>query len=270
MSGIVSVSAATLGFAPGPEAVEMAAAADFHYTGIRWDLDPPDAAEIRRTGAALTRTGVQVLDVEVALLGTGHDPALHARLLEAAFEIGARFLLCVGEGPDRSAIVEQLGRLSDLAAGTTVQLGLEWMPFRSVATLADAWSILSEVGSERVGLVVDALHLARSHGSPREIATRSGELAYLQLCDAPADLPGDLDLVTEARTARALPGEGELPLGELLSASGAVPLSIEVPAQGPPEALVDHARDCRAALGVLHRRSGTEGRDQSPRRESNP
>jgi sugar phosphate isomerase/epimerase len=253
MSGVVSVSAATLGFAPGPKAVELAAAAGFDHTGIRWDLNPPDADETRRTRAALRRTGVQILDVEVALLGTGHDQVLHARLLESATEVEARFLLCVGEGPDRSAIVDQLGRLADLTAGTTVRLGLEWMPFRSVATLEDARSILAEVGSHRAGLVVDALHLARSGGTPSEVALRRNEVLYVQLCDAPAELPDGLDLATEARTARLVLGDGELPLKELLSATGAAPLSIEVPAHGTPEALVDHAQSCRSALRSLIR-----------------
>lgn len=248
MSGVVSVSAATLGFAPGPEAVELAAAAGFDHVGIRWDLDLPDTAEVRRTTAALTRTGVRVLDVEVALLGTGHDPGCQTRLLDAAVEVGASFLLCVGEGPDRGVVVEQLGRLSELAADTGVRIGLEWMPFRSVATLDDARSILAEVGTDRAGLVVDALHLTRSGGTPGDVARCHDEVHYLQICDAPANLPDGLDLVTEARTARSVPGEGDLPLEELIVAVAGVPVSIEVHARGAAGELVDHARRCLLAV----------------------
>ena len=89
---------------------------------------------------------------------------------------------------------------------------------------------LSRLGSEGGGILIDALHVQRcgtDWGSWR--AVDPGLLSYLQLCDAPL-VPaacrrccgrpgcGDRDAVLEARAARLLPGEGELPLSELLAA----------------------------------------------------
>ena len=54
---------------------------------------------------------------------------------------------------------------------------------------------------------------------------------YAQICDAAAVIPSESgDLIREARTGRLLPGEGALPLRELVAAlPAAIPLSIEAP-----------------------------------------
>ena len=69
---------------------------------------------------------------------------------------------------------------------------------------------------------------------PADVATvEPSLLRYAQICDASADRPGPADtarLVAEARTGRLLPGEGVLPLRELVRAlPDALPLAIEAP-----------------------------------------
>ena len=90
-------------------------------------------------------------------------------------------------------------------------------------------------------------------------------LGYLQLCDAPAAPPhgiggagpdaarpagqrGD-DAVLEARTGRLLPGEGELPLAELL---GALPDSLPVSAEAPSLAARRELSPAQFAARVRH------------------
>jgi sugar phosphate isomerase/epimerase len=58
-------------------------------------------------------------------------------------------------------------------------------------------------------------------------------LRYAQICDASADMPGPGDtpaLIREARTGRLLPGDGVLPLADLVAAlpDTAVP-AVEAP-----------------------------------------
>ena len=83
----------------------------------------------------------------------------------------------------------------------------------------------------RVGVLVDALHLARSGGTPAAVAALPPErIAYMQLCDAPAKAPPLEDLAHESRNYRLPPGEGELPLDELFDAlPDDIPISVEVP-----------------------------------------
>jgi hypothetical protein len=58
-------------------------------------------------------------------------------------------------------------------------------------------------------------------------------IRYAQICDAGRDMPGPGDtpaLIREARTGRLLPGEGVLPLAELVAAlPDGVPLAVEAP-----------------------------------------
>ncbi len=86
-------------------------------------------------------------------------------------------------------------------------------------------------------MVVDALHFSRSGGLPAHIGQVDAALfRYAQICDASADMPGPTDtpnLIREARTGRLLPGEGVLPLRELVAALPAgIPLAIEAPVPG--------------------------------------
>ena len=77
-----------------------------------------------------------------------------------------------------------------------------------------------------------------------------------QICDAGPDMPGPGDtpaLIREARTGRLLPGEGVLPLAELVAALPAtLPLAVEAPC-GATAALpaVERARRAYRALAAL-------------------
>jgi sugar phosphate isomerase/epimerase len=63
----------------------------------------------------------------------------------------------------------------------------------------------------------------------------AGRIALLHLCDAappPVGASNEAELRSESRTARRLPGEGVLPLRELLAALPAdLPLSLEAPSR---------------------------------------
>jgi hypothetical protein len=74
------------------------------------------------------------------------------------------------------------------------------------------------------------LHLSRSGGSPADLAAVDPALLpYLQVADAPAAVPVDLaSLVDEARYGRLLPGEGVLPIRDVIEAVPMVPLSFEL------------------------------------------
>src|SRR5262249_58372010 len=64
-------------------------------------------------------------------------------------------------------------------------------------------------------------------------------LGYVRICAAGPDMPGPTDtpaLIREARTGRLLPGEGVLPLAELVAALPPdTPLAIEAPCRATAE-----------------------------------
>jgi sugar phosphate isomerase/epimerase len=113
--------------------------------------------------------------------------------------------------------------------------------------------------SERTNasVLIDALHFSRSGGLPAHVATVDPALLrYAQICDASADMPGPRDtarLIAEARTGRLLPGEGVLPLRELVAALPAgAPLAIEAPCRATAHLpALERAQRAYRALSTL-------------------
>ena len=222
-----------LGLAP-PEFVGVAAGAGFGAVGLRispasageepWPMRPgsPMLAEtVRRCAAAQ----VEVLDVEAIRLGP--EPTDAGPVLEAAAELGARYVITVGEDPDLQRLSDHFAELVRSAKPYGLRPVIEFMAYRSVRSLGDAVAIAAASGGG--GIVIDALHVRRCGVDLGDLAgVDPGLVGYLQLCDAPLAPPADQ--VAEARTGRLLPGQGELPLADLLAAvPGDVPVAAEVP-----------------------------------------
>jgi sugar phosphate isomerase/epimerase len=237
-----------------PEFVAVAAGAGFDAVGLRvapvspgeqaWPVAPgsPMLAEtMRRCGG----TGLFVLDVEAIPLGPGSDLAGCEAVLETAAVLGARYLNVICDDPDTGRFADRLAELVRLARPYRVRPVIEFTAWRPIRTLASAVAIAR--GSDGAGLLLDTLHIQRCGVTAAELAAVDPTLlGYLQLCDAPARPPhgigvpaqmprgqqagaGD-DAVLEARTMRLPPGEGELPLAELLGVlPDGLPVSVEAP-----------------------------------------
>jgi sugar phosphate isomerase/epimerase len=216
--------------------------------GIHYPLRPGSRA-LRETLARVGETGVHVLQVELVVLTRDTDvPALRP-LLEAASELGATRLGANGDDDD-AFVAERLAELADLAAEHGLSVDVEFMPFRRLATLPQAVAIVAEVGRDDVAVMVDALHLARSDGTPADVATVDPErLCVLQLCDAAARAPAPERLAHEAREERLLPGAGELPLQALVEAMPRdALLAVEAPTRdGSAMPATERARAAHAA-----------------------
>jgi sugar phosphate isomerase/epimerase len=93
------------------------------------------------------------------------------------------------------------------------------MPYLPVKNVAEAARLLRDAAQPNAGIIVDALHLARSGGSPADVAAIDPALiAYVQLCDAPRVRPATMERREESLHNRLYPGDGELPLFALMDA----------------------------------------------------
>jgi sugar phosphate isomerase/epimerase len=246
---------------PPPELVTVAAAAGFSAVGLRvspatdgerpWPMSPgsPMLAETALRCAGL---GVTVLDVEAIRLG--RRSVAFTPVLETAAALGARFVNAICEEQDLSRLADEFAGLVEAARPYGVRPVVEFMAYRSVRTLDDATAVVA--GSGGGGILIDALHVQRCGASLEALRELTPALVtYVQLCDAPAAAPADE--VAEARSGRLLPGDGELPLRELLAAlPGRIPVAVEAPQPGAgddPAAFAGRAR--RALQSVLSRQS---------------
>jgi sugar phosphate isomerase/epimerase len=237
-----------------PDALaEVAARAGFASIGIRTIPAVPGGAayplDTVAARAALRRrlrdTGVSVLYIEMIALAPGLRPADHHAALEIGAELGATRLAVSGNDTDRALLADQFATLCDLARPLGISVDLEFMPFRAVATLADALGVVEAADRPNGHVLVDALHVFRSRTPLAEIAaTAARRIGTVQLCDAPAIAPtGAEALATEARTARMLPGQGGLDLRALIAAlPDGIPLGLEIPLAGQFPALDPAAR----------------------------
>jgi sugar phosphate isomerase/epimerase len=113
--------------------------------------------------------------------------------------------------------------------------------------------VIRAVDHPRAKLLVDALHLARSGGSPEHLQGLPASLfSYAQICDAPAQLAKmDYDgLLHEAIDGRLLPGEGELPLQRLISA---LPPGLALAPEQRSRALRERYPDAAERAGAILR-----------------
>ena len=124
-------------------------------------------------------------------------------------------------------------------------------------TLAHAVDVVARSKRANASVLIDALHFSRSGGLPAHVAEVDPSLfRYAQICDAGPDMPGLTDtpaLIREARTGRLLPGEGVLPLAELVAALPAgLPLAIEAPCRATADLpALERAKRAYRALAAL-------------------
>ncbi len=126
---------------------------------------------------------------------------------------------------------EAFAILCNRAADHGLLVHLEFLPWSRIGDLATAVEVVQRADRPNGGVMVDAWHFFRGNPDLEMLRQVAGEhITGVQLNDAPL-LPEN-DLVSASMTSRQLPGEGELPLGELvhtLDAIGAVaPRGVEV------------------------------------------
>jgi len=258
-----------------PDLVGVAAAAGFDFVGLRvavggpgeerWPLSP-GSPMLAETLARLRDTGLYVNDVDVLVL----RPGTRAGDLEPALEVAALLgaghaIVMVDDEPGPAA--EALAALTTLAAGYGVRPLVEPMSYRRVRTLADGLALVAAAPGS--GLMIDPLHLARAGEGVADVRGLDPHLApCLQLCDAPLATPRRLPRPRrsrlprgqsagtdvrqhEARAWRLPPGEGELPLAELVAAMPSRPIGVEAPNLGLSRRLDPAALARRHHDGVL-------------------
>ncbi|CAM5191775.1 Sugar phosphate isomerase/epimerase OS=Castellaniella defragrans OX=75697 GN=HNR28_003404 PE=4 SV=1 [Castellaniella defragrans] len=137
-----------------------------------------------------------------------------------------------GDDPDERVVMDLFVQACELAAPLGLKVDLEFMPWSGINSLAKAAQVVTAAGQANGAVLVDTLHLSRSGGTPADIAAFDpGLFGYVQVCDAPPVPPSSLDEIAhEARVARLIPGEGGLPLADVLAAlPDGLPVSLELP-----------------------------------------
>jgi sugar phosphate isomerase/epimerase len=209
-------------------AVLVHAAHDAGFAGVGLRLSGDHAGSPELLDVALRASGIEIHDVEVHRISHDHDGGRdHAALMiERAVSVGAERMLVVSDLADDAATIHELTAIAGSCRDAGIELGVEYMAWTTPACPVAAIRIADASGCS---IVVDLLHHVRVGAGTDELdaVAESGLLGWVQLCDAPIAPPDDL--LHEARHGRLAPGDGELPLADLLAhvPSDAV-ISVEV------------------------------------------
>jgi sugar phosphate isomerase/epimerase len=224
-----------------PDTISLAADIGYSHVGLRLlpaapggDFAPlmTDAALLRETQARMKATGVAVFDVEIVRIGAGFKAADLARFLETCAALGAQAILVAGDDPDEARLTASFVAFCDAARPFGLTADLEFMPWTKVPDCKTARRVVETAARPNGRILVDALHAARSTTTLADLADLPRSLlSYVQICDAPAEIPATLEgLLHTARQARLLPGTGGIDLKAMFAALPAdLPMSIELP-----------------------------------------
>lgn len=249
-----------------PQLIQLAADTGCAAAGVRLLPAAPggiahrlmdDAPMLRETLAVMAGTGVKVLDLELIRIGAVFDPRDYLAFLEVGAQLGAAHVLVAGDDPDEARLAERFGALCDLMQPFGLTADLEFMPWTPCRDLGAAKRIIAAAARPNAGVLVDALHFARSASRLDELDDIPREwLHYAQICDGAVPGPSTSEgLIHDARCARLLPGEGGIDLHALFARLPRdLPISIEIPNDRRAQLLgySEWARQAKAAtLEVL-------------------
>lgn len=181
--------------------------AGFTSLGVSADsVDPGSALEVRNAGLRCHEL--------MALTISNNQPATLAsaeRLAEKAAEAEAEWVVTVFAAKmDRRAFA-LIDRCAAILARSGARMAVEFSPLGSVTSIRGGLEIVSAVGSDRAGVLIDTWHFFRGDSTWSDLAEIPlDRIAYIQFDDAPAPISGDL--MDETMNRRGMPGTGTFEL----------------------------------------------------------
>jgi sugar phosphate isomerase/epimerase len=270
MPAIFSLAHLTLLDLPPAKLIAVAARAGYQKVGLRLTGASPggtayplmqDARALDDTLARIGDTGVGVFDLEIIRVGAGFRASAYLPFFEVGARLGAKAMLVAGDDPDEARLTASFAALCEASAPFGLSADLEFMPWTKVPDARTALRIAASAAQENGGVLVDALHFARSATSLADVAgIPRHRLHYAQICDAPPEIPVTMEgLIHTARCERLLPGEGGIDLAGLFKALPRdLPISVEIPndKRAPAIGAEDWARQALVASKATLARLG--------------
>jgi sugar phosphate isomerase/epimerase len=214
-----------------------------------------DVALRRQVLAAMDERGVGISLGEGMVIAQDADVSGLASDLDVMAELGAAQINTLSFDRDRNRTFDQLASLTEMAAergmGTTIELA----PGVTIGDPDALRAAIEHVGRPDLRLALDTMHWVRAGFGVTELRELGPEkIGYVQLSDTTLK-PRLKSYLEEAMYERMTPGDGELPLAEILAAAPAdVIVGLEIPMRRLAESGVgpmDRLRPCVAAARQL-------------------
>lgn len=219
-----------------------------------------DAALRKELLAAMNDRGVSISLGDGFLVLPGADMRNFCSDLDVLAELGVPRINVVSLDPDLRRTFDQFAALTELGAQRNIETDVEPVPGLTIGDLPTALVALDDVGRPDFRLLIDTMHLVRSGSSAADLSALDPQyIGYAQLNDTTLH-PRIDNYMEEAMYERMVPGEGELPLRDILAA---LPPDIVIELEVPRRSLalagvspIDRLRPCvDAARRLLAERS---------------
>jgi sugar phosphate isomerase/epimerase len=189
-----------------------------------------DARLRRDVLAAMGHRGVTISLGDGFLVMPDAEMRMFTEDLDALAELGVPRINVVSLDPDLGRTFDQFAILTELAAQRGIQTVVEPVPGLTIGDLPTALAARQHVGRSDFRLLIDTMHLVRSGSGAGDVAAIDPDhIGYAQLNDTTLRPRGD-NYMEEAMFERMVPGDGELPLRDILCALPPdIVIEIEVP-----------------------------------------
>jgi sugar phosphate isomerase/epimerase len=155
---------------------------------------------------------------EGLLIAPGVDVRSYAHDLDIMAELRIPRINTVSLEPDRARTFGELAALAALAAERDIATCVEPVVGLSIADLPSALAAVEYVDSDEITLLIDTMHVARFGATADDLRSIPAQrIGYIQLSDTTLQ-PRMKIYAEEAMYERMTPGEGELPLADMLAA----------------------------------------------------
>ena len=193
----------TVGDADALALIDAAAAGGFDSVNM-WLVEPPAMAHVSAFKREVTpvvgnapliaairrrcdERGVRIFTGSAGWIGPSFDAAAIAPVIETLAALESRSVSVVGWDPERERLMEHFSAVCAAAAAYNLDVHLEFMAYAAVKTVEEARTFVERSGAPNAKIIVDALHLDRSGGTPADVRQLpAGRIRAVQLCDAPA------------------------------------------------------------------------------------
>jgi sugar phosphate isomerase/epimerase len=202
-----------------PELIDLAAANGFRSTTTTTRLYERAGATDAELRSRLDGAGVRIgyIDGLSSPLPGTPDGATEEACFDMADALGTHAVNVVhfrGPPVPFEEMADAIGPLAERAAARGIRLLLEFLPGTGIPDFPAACALARAAGPERVGVMLDTWHLARSGGSPDLLTPDAVALVRgLQISDRRRSQDAEPELTMGGRY---LPGQGQLPLVEIL------------------------------------------------------
>ena len=215
------------------------------------------------------------VDAHIVWAGVGEpppgpiEPQPIGRTIEAGQALSAthaNVLIAGDDGYDQGRAIDRFGRAAEdlLAAGLVPTLEFVPQPISPVDDVLKAWDIIDAVGLKQVGVMLDTWHFMRGPSTFAMLdVVPIDRIGGVQISDAPlAAMP---DLLHETMHERLLPGEGAVPLVDLLrrveEGASPAPYTLEIfsdahNAHGPEQAVARAVASLERVCEAVSNRGG--------------